>query len=51
VGEIEVVSIGLPIAQRRRFGVDRVLLLTDIGVAQNAHIFSKSGHDTCSIPS
>jgi len=43
VGEIEVVSIGLPIVQRRRFGVDRVLLLTDIGVA---HIFSKSGHDT-----
>src|SRR6516162_7965287 len=41
----KVVAIKFRIAQRRRFGVDRALLLADISVAQNAHPFGVGGHD------
>src|SRR5262249_27139602 len=37
VAQVEIVSIELRVAQWRRFRVDRMLLLSDIRVAQNAH--------------
>ena len=44
--KIEIILVVLGIAQRRRFGVDRVLLFADVGVAQDAHPLGVGGHDS-----
>src|SRR5262249_42824646 len=45
IAKIEVVLVVLWIAQRRRLGVDGILPLADIGVAQDPNAFSVGRHD------
>ena len=45
VAQVEIVLVVLGVAQRRRLGIDRVRLLADIGVAQDAHALGVGGHD------
>ena len=45
VPQIEVVLVVLGVAQRRRLGVDRVLLLADVGVAQDAQPLGIGRHE------
>src|ERR1700722_14881209 len=43
--QIEIVLIVFGLAQRRRLGVDCVILLADIGRAQDPHALGVRGHD------
>src|SRR5262249_19528371 len=45
VAQIEIVTIELRIAQRRRFRISRVLLLAGVRMAQDVHPFSVGRHD------
>src|SRR5215471_11819428 len=45
IAQIEIVAIELGIAQRRGFGIGRVLLLAGICMAQDVHPFGVSRHD------
>src|SRR5262249_40921541 len=46
VRQIEVVLVVLGVAQRRRLGVDRMLVLADIGGAQDAQTLGVGSHDS-----
>src|SRR6185312_9035907 len=45
IAQIEVVLIVLGVAERRRFGVDLVQMLADVGIFEDSHTFGVRGHD------